>query len=104
MASVGGSVVGYPEVWDGELYGDFGTGWASSRLKWEEKHRHLREEYEKSGVSYRRSGVTVSEAVVICVAVIFAVFLCAALILVYLVKRRSIYFSIGGKQKHKGEQ
>ncbi|KAL5111253.1 Protocadherin-11 X-linked [Taenia crassiceps] len=101
LASVGGSAVGYPEVWDGELYGDFGTGWTSSRLKWEEKHRHLREEYEKSGVAYRRSGVSVSEAVVICVAVIFAVFLCAALILVYLVKRKSIYFSIGGKQKHK---
>lgn len=101
LPSVGGNAVGYPEVWDSKIYGNVGTEWTSTRFKWEDKHRHLREEYEKSGVSYRRSGVTVSEAVVICIAVIFAIFLCAALILLYLVKRKSIYFSIGGKQKHK---
>lgn len=97
-----GGAAEYPGVWDNDAYNEFGTDWASSRSKWEDKHRYLRDEYEKQGTSYRRSGVTVSEAVIICVAVIFAVFLCAALILVYLVKRKSIYFSIGGKHKRKG--
>uniref|UniRef100_A0A183SHL5 Cadherin domain protein n=1 Tax=Schistocephalus solidus TaxID=70667 RepID=A0A183SHL5_SCHSO len=49
----------------------------------------------------RRSVVSASEAVIICLAVIFAVLLCAALALVYLVKRRSIYFSVTGRQKNK---
>ncbi|VDK80621.1 unnamed protein product, partial [Dibothriocephalus latus] len=52
----------------------------------------------------RRSAVSASEAVIICLAVIFAVLLCAALALVYLVKRRSIYFSIAGRQKNKGTE
>lgn len=97
-----GGAVEYSDAWDNDAYSNFGADWSSSRSKWEDKHRYLRAEYEKSGTSYRRNGVTVSEAVIICVAVLFAVFLCAALILVYLVKRKSIYFSIGGKHKRKG--
>uniref|UniRef100_A0A0V0JAW5 Cadherin domain-containing protein n=1 Tax=Schistocephalus solidus TaxID=70667 RepID=A0A0V0JAW5_SCHSO len=52
----------------------------------------------------RRSVVSASEAVIICLAVIFAVLLCAALALVYLVKRRSIYFSVTGRQKNKNTE
>uniref|UniRef100_A0A5K3F2B6 DEP domain-containing protein n=1 Tax=Mesocestoides corti TaxID=53468 RepID=A0A5K3F2B6_MESCO len=100
-SSGAGGGVGYPDSWDNELFGEAAVPWASSRSKWEDKHRYLRGEYEPSGSLYRRTGVTVSEAVIICVAVIFAVFLCAALLLVYLVKRKSIYFSIGGKQKQR---
>ncbi|VDO03080.1 unnamed protein product [Rodentolepis nana] len=91
----------YADVWDKSAYNELGSDW-SSLSKWEDKQRYLRNEYEKQNSPNRRSGVTVSEAVIICVAVIFAVFLCAALILVYLVKRKSIYFSIGGKHNRKG--
>nr|VZI47646.1 unnamed protein product [Spirometra erinaceieuropaei] len=52
----------------------------------------------------RRSAVSASEAVIICLAVIFAVLLCAALALVYLVKRRSIYVSVTGRQKNKSTE
>lgn len=95
------TAIGFPEVWDSEAYGEFGAEWTSSMSQWEDKHRYFRGEYEKPGEVHRRSGVTVSEAVIICVAVIFAVFLCTALTLVYLVKRKSIYFSIGGRRKRK---
>lgn len=57
--------------------------------------------HERGQYGARRSGVTASEAVIICLAVIFAILLFAALVLIYLVKRKSIYFSIGGKHKAK---
>lgn len=100
----GGGNANYADQWHGGNYGDHASQWVSQRSKWDEKQRYLWNDYERQGGVYRRSGVSVSEAVIICVAVIFVVFLIAALILFYVVKRKSIYLAIGGRQKQKGRR